>query len=75
MNIFFILRPCSGTVISGYSKTIKDNSLKSHLTKAIIPYKKFKKNYKVDTTGLFEGKHYCIKSNGLKCNNKGSDHS
>ena len=54
--ISFVFSPCSGIVISGYSKTLTDKSLLAHLTKAIIPYKKFKKMYKVDTTGEFRGK-------------------
>ena len=44
-------------VISGYSKTLTDKSLIKNLAKAIIPYKKFKKMYKVDTTTEeFKGK-------------------
>ena len=57
----FYFSPCSGVVISGYSKimydkTLKDNSLKTQLGGAIIPYKKFKNMYTIDNTGEFEGK-------------------
>ena len=55
-----IFRPCSGIVISGYSKTLSDKSLITHLAKAIIPYEKFRKMYKVDSEGNigeFRGKH------------------
>ena len=48
--IFFPYSPCSGLVISGYSKTLTDKLLIKHLAKDIVPYKKFKKMYKVDTT-------------------------
>ena len=54
LSIFFILSPCSGTIISGYSKTLIDNSLKTHLGKALIPYKKFKKIHMVEP-GLLKG--------------------
>ena len=53
---FLLLSPCSGIVISGYSKTLTDKSLIKNLANAIIPYTKFKKMYKVDTTGEFKGK-------------------
>ena len=48
--------PCSGLVVSGYSKTLPDSSWKTYLAKTINPYKKFKKMYTVDTTGEFKGK-------------------
>ena len=51
----FLFSPCSGTVISGYSKTLTDKLLMTHLAKDIIPYQKFKKMYKVDTSGDFKG--------------------
>ena len=54
-SISFLFSPCSGLVISGYSKTLTDTSLTTKLAKAIIPYKKFRKMYKVDTTGEFRG--------------------
>ena len=54
VNQFF--SPCSGVVISGYSKTSTEKSLITHLAKAIIPYKKFKKMYKVGSTE-FRGKN------------------
>ena len=54
-SISFLFRPCSGLVISGYSKTLTDKSLITKLAKAITPYKKFRKMYKVDTTGEFRG--------------------
>ena len=53
-NYYF--SPCSGMVISGYSKRITDDWLKTYFDKAIIPYKKFKKMYKVDKVGQFAGK-------------------
>ena len=54
LSIFFISSPCSGTIISGYSKTLIDNSLKTHLGKALIPYKKFKIIHMVEP-GLLKG--------------------
>ena len=46
-------------MISGYSKSLSDKSLITHLAKAIEPYEKFKKMYKVDSEGnigKFRGK-------------------
>ena len=60
---FFLFSPCSGTVISGYSKTLTDKSLITNLAKAIKPYRKFKKMYKVDATGDFKGKQ--LTQNGI----------
>ena len=59
VSVYFF-SPCSGLVISGYSKKmfskdLKDKSLKTKLGKAIIPYKKFKKMYKIDNSRKFEG--------------------
>ena len=56
VNKLFLFSPCSGIVVSGYSKTLSDKSLMKDLTNIIIPYKKFKKMYKVDTTKEFKGK-------------------
>ena len=53
---YFLKSPCVGLVISGYSKTLPDESWVTYLAKAINPYKKFKKMYTVDTTGEFQGK-------------------
>ena len=50
--------PCSGLVMSGYSKTLTDKWLKTYFDKAIIPYKKFKNMYKVDETGEFKGQQH-----------------
>ena len=36
-SIYFLFSPCSGTVISGYSKTLTDKLLMTHLAKDIIP--------------------------------------
>ena len=51
-----LLSPCSGLVVSGYSKTQTDKSLNTKLDKALIPYKKLKKMYVVDASGEFIGK-------------------
>ena len=57
LNVYFFLlfSPCSGLVVSGYSKTQTDKSLITNIAQAIEPYEKFKKMYIVDTTGEFEG--------------------
>ena len=49
--------PCSGLVISGYSKgRLEDPSWHNYLTKAVDQYKKFKKMYNVDKgTDDFKG--------------------
>ena len=57
--MLFYFSPCSGLVISGYSKKLysedlKDNLLKTQLGNAIIPYKKFKKMYTIDSPGNFK---------------------
>ena len=54
LPIFF--SPCSGLVVSGYSKTKIDKSLKKKMSYYIDSYKKFKLMYTVDTTGEFKGK-------------------
>ena len=56
-NIFkkLFISPCSGLVVSGYSKSLPNKSWKTYLTKAIDPYKNFKKMYIVDKTGEFKG--------------------
>ena len=59
--IFFLFSPCSGLVLSGYSKTSTDKSLIQHLTRAMIPYKKFRKMYKVDSR-KFQGKQKLSRS-------------
>ena len=54
---FKLFSPCSGLVISGYSKRIAEKWLNTDLAKAMIPYKKFKKMYTVDkSTPKFKGK-------------------
>ena len=53
--LFTFFSPCSGLVISGYAKTLPDKSWNTDLSKAIKPYKNFKKMYSVDKTGDFEG--------------------
>ena len=54
--ILFHFSPCSGLVIAGYSKTSTHKSTKTHLAKAMAPYKTFKKMYMIDKTGVFKGK-------------------
>ena len=53
--ISLLFSPCSGIVISGYSKTLTDKLLMKHLAKDIVAYQKYKKMYKVDTSGDFKG--------------------
>ena len=53
--IYFLFSPCSGLVVSGYSKTPTDESFKTNIAEVIEPYKKLKIMYKVDTTGDFKG--------------------
>ena len=55
-SIFILYSPCSGLVVSGYSKTQIDKSLNTYLAEVIEPYKNFKKMYIVDTTQQFKGK-------------------
>ena len=43
-----IFSPCSGLVVSGYSRQKNVEFFDTTLTKAIGPYKKFKKMYFVD---------------------------
>ena len=47
---FSFFRPCSGLVVSGYSRrsTLPDMSWNKNLQKAISQYKNFKKMYIVD---------------------------
>ena len=56
---FDIFSPCSGLIVSGYSKIPKGEhieKLKTYLNQVINPYKKFKKMYVVDnTTDDFKG--------------------
>ena len=54
MNLF---SPCSGLVVSSFSKgPNKDNIWNTFFVKAIEPYKRFKKTYIVDkTTKEFKG--------------------
>ena len=54
-NIFFILKLCSGLVVSGYSKSplIEVNT---KLSAIVEPYKKFKQNYHVGPSHEFKGK-------------------
>ena len=47
--------PCSGLVVSGYSKTHEHKQEHSYITNALEPYKRFKKMYYVDTTDEFKG--------------------
>ena len=61
MNAILILfSPCSGLAVSGYSKRDKDViRITSIFDKALEPYKRFRKMYKVEkergTTFEFEG--------------------
>ena len=48
-----IFRPCSGLIVSGFSKHKRDvhiDHFKTYLYQAINPYMKFKKMYVVDNT-------------------------
>ena len=48
--------PCSGLVVSGYSRQKTVELFNTHLTQAMNPYEKFKKMYIVDrTTEEFKG--------------------
>ena len=47
-------RPCSGLVVSGYSKREKPSSFET-LIPALYQYKNFKKMYTVDESGEFKG--------------------
>ena len=50
---FDIFSPCSGLIVSGFSKRKKGEhieKLKTYLDQVIAPYKKFKKMYVVDNT-------------------------
>ena len=57
--IFDVFSPCSGLIVSGYSKLPQGEhieKLKTYLNQVINPYKKFKKMYVVDnTTDDFKG--------------------
>ena len=62
MSVIFtidIYSPCSGLVVSGFSKRRKGKHIKkleTYLNQVIDPYKKFKKMYMVDnTTTKFKG--------------------
>ena len=44
----FLFSPCSGLVVSGYSKTETDKSLNLFLAKVNKPYEKFKKMYTIN---------------------------
>ena len=47
-NSLFTFRPCSGLVVSGYSKTVLDSKLLTKVLDVVSkPYKKFKKMYSV----------------------------
>ena len=52
----FSLSPCSGLVVSGYSKTQNVKTLTTNLAQATDPYKKFKMMYTVDNTSEFTGR-------------------
>ena len=49
-EVFLFLSPCSGLVVSGYSRrsTLPDMSWNKNLQGAIFQYKNFKKMYIVD---------------------------
>merc|ERR1711860_404923 len=53
-NSTFCLRPCSGLVVSGYSKRQIDKSLGTLMPATVHQYKKFKKMYTVDEIGDFK---------------------
>ena len=55
-NYLFLFSPCSGVVVSGFSKTPTDKTLNTNIAEVIEPYKNFKRMYKVDTSGAFKGK-------------------
>ena len=50
-----LLSPCSGLVVSGYSKTQTEKSLETKLDKVRDRYKKLKMMYVVDASGEFRG--------------------
>ena len=54
-GICLLFSPCSGLVVSGYSKTEFAKSMYTNIAQVIKPYKKFKRMYKVDTSGDFKG--------------------
>ena len=60
MIISWIFSPCSGLVVSGYSKSQTVNSLNTLSIEVIDSYKNFKKMYIVDASGEFKGKHEFI---------------
>ena len=41
-NDYFRFSPCSGLVVSGYSKRLSDKSLETYMNLATMHYKKFK---------------------------------
>ena len=48
--------PCSGLIVTSYSKFSPDKSFETYLSKAIEQYKMFKKMFVVDnTTTKYEG--------------------
>ena len=50
---FDIFSPCSGLIVSGFSKSPKGEhieNLKTYLNQVINPYKKFKQMYFIDNT-------------------------
>ena len=51
----FIFSPCSGLVVSGYSKTQTYESFNTSIAPALEPYKKYKKMFIVDNSGDFKG--------------------
>ena len=60
LNLTFdIFSPCSGLIVSGFSKRPKGehiDKMETHLKQVITSYKKFKKMYVVDnTTKEFQG--------------------
>ena len=53
-NPYNSFSPCSGLVVSGYSKSHEHDE--PYIANALKPYKEFKKMYFVDTTNEFKGK-------------------
>ena len=56
LKYIYFNSPCSGLVVSGYSKTQTDKSLETNMAPFLDPYKRFKKMFMVDITGDFKGK-------------------
>ena len=55
--ILFIFSPCSGLIVTSFTKYAPDDSFETNMLKAIEQYKSFKKMYIVDNSAAkYEGK-------------------